>query len=60
MLPFNPFNGPEHADFTIPGGDPAALLVHGFPGTPAEMRPLAEALNERGWTARVIAARFWI
>ena len=52
MLPFNPFNGPEHADFTIPGGDPAALLVHGFPGTPAEMRPLAEALNERGWTAR--------
>jgi carboxylesterase len=52
MLPFNPFNGPEHADFTIQGGKPAALLVHGFPGTPAEMRPLAEALNERGWTAR--------
>jgi carboxylesterase len=52
LLPFNPFNTPEHADFTIPGGQPAALLVHGFPGTPAEMRPLAEALNERGWTAR--------
>ena len=52
MLPYNPFNGPEHADFTISGGKPAALLVHGFPGTPAEMRPLAQALNERGWTVR--------
>ena len=52
MLPFNPFNDPEHSDFTIPGGKPAALLVHGFPGTPAEMRPMAKALNERGWTVR--------
>jgi esterase/lipase len=25
---------------------PAALLVHGTPGTPAEMRPLAEALHD--------------
>ncbi len=31
---------------------PAALLVHGFPGTPAEMRPLAAALHAAGWTAR--------
>ena len=52
MLPFNPFNGPEHTDFTISGKKPAALLVHGFPGTPAEMRPLAKALNEHGWTVR--------
>lgn len=27
----------------------AALLVHGFPGTPADMRPLAASLNADGW-----------
>lgn len=52
MLPFNPFNTPEHADFTLPGGRPAALLVHGFPGTTTEMRPLADVLNGSGWTCR--------
>lgn len=54
MLPFTPFTAPEHQDFLLPGGRPAALLVHGYPGTPLEMRPLAEALNERGWTCRGI------
>jgi len=52
MLPYNPFSGPEHTDFTISGDKPAALLIHGFAGTPAEMHPLAKALNERGWTVR--------
>ncbi len=33
---------------------PAALLVHGFGGTPAEMRGLAEALNREGWTVEAI------
>ncbi len=54
LLPFIPFTAPEHQDFTLPGGHPAALLVHGYPGTPYEMRPLADALNERGWTCRGI------
>jgi carboxylesterase len=54
MLPFTPFTAPEHQDFTMPGGHPAALLVHGYPGTPYEMRPLADALKERGWTCRGI------
>ena len=27
----------------------AALLVHGFPGTPADMRPLAASLTAAGW-----------
>lgn len=54
MLPFTPFTGPEHRDFLLDGGRPAALLVHGYPGTPYEMRPLAEALHERGWTCRGI------
>lgn len=44
------FQGIEHQSFTLTGGAPQALLVHGFPGTPAEMRPLAEALHRAGWT----------
>jgi carboxylesterase len=52
MLPFTPFTGAEHQDFLFPGGEAAALLVHGFPGTPLEMRPLGEALQAEGWTCR--------
>jgi carboxylesterase len=50
---FESFPGPEHAAFRLDGGRPAALLVHGFLGTPAEMRGLAEALQGQGWTAEV-------
>ena len=35
-------------------GAPGALLIHGFMGTPAEMRPLGEALAAAGYTARAI------
>jgi carboxylesterase len=47
------FAGEEHQPFHLDAGSgsPAALLVHGFPGTPAEMRPLGEALHAAGWTA---------
>ncbi|MBN1992742.1 MAG: alpha/beta hydrolase [Anaerolineae bacterium] len=31
-----PFQGDEHQPFYWNGGQPAALLVHGFPGTPAD------------------------
>jgi carboxylesterase len=56
------FSGPEHQSFHFPAalpgrkgaGGPAALLVHGFPGTPAELRPLGLALQQAGWTARGI------
>ena len=48
------FQEPEHLPFLMQGGEPAALLVHGFPGTPAEMRPLGEILNRAGWTAQGI------
>jgi hypothetical protein len=47
------FSGAEHAAFRLDGGAPAALLLHGFLGTPAEMRGLAGALNRQGWTAEV-------
>ncbi|HTP06629.1 MAG TPA: alpha/beta fold hydrolase [Anaerolineae bacterium] len=46
------FQGERHADFLIERGQAAALLIHGFPGTPAEMRPIASFLNETGWTTR--------
>jgi carboxylesterase len=46
----NVFQGPEHRAFQLEGEQPAAVLVHGFPGTPAEMRPLAEMLHQDGWT----------
>ncbi|MBE2271871.1 MAG: alpha/beta fold hydrolase [Anaerolinea sp.] len=48
------FKDPKHHAFTLTGTKGVALLVHGFPGSPAEMRPLAEALNKQGWTVRVI------
>ena len=46
------FQAAEHRPFLLEGGRPAALLVHGFPGTPAEMRPLGEAFQQAGWTAQ--------
>jgi esterase/lipase len=48
------FDGPEHQPFVLNGGEPAALLVHGFGGTPAEMRGLAGVLRDAGWTAQAI------
>jgi hypothetical protein len=49
-LELNLFSGPEHRPFLFEGGKPAAVLVHGFGGTPAEMRSLGEKLNASGWT----------
>jgi len=46
------FSGPEHEPFLWEGGDTAVLLVHGFPGTPAEIRPMAETLHEAGYTVQ--------
>ncbi len=36
--------------FTFEGGPIGALLLHGFTGTPGEMRPLAESLHSQGYT----------
>lgn len=44
------FQGEEHLPFIHAGEGMAALLVHGFPGTPAEMRPLANSLHRTGVT----------
>lgn len=41
--------------FFLPGGDYGVLLVHGFTGSPAEMRLLGEFLHKEGYT--VLAPR---
>jgi carboxylesterase len=46
------FSKPEHHPFLLEAGEPGVLLVHGFPGSPAEMRPLGEVFQQAGWTAR--------
>jgi carboxylesterase len=43
-----PFARPEHQAFDLPGTDPTVLALHGFLGTPAELRPLARVLASRG------------
>jgi carboxylesterase len=49
VLPF--FSAPQHAPFVLGDGPGQALLIHGFPGTPAEMRPMATLLARAGWQA---------
>ena len=49
------FPGDEHEPFELSGGpDPrgTVVLVHGFPGTPVEMRALGEQLSTAGWRVR--------
>jgi carboxylesterase len=36
--------------FFYEGGDTAVLLVHGFTGTPSELRPLGQYLRDEGFT----------
>jgi len=47
------FAGPEHQSFELVADPPrgVALLLHGFPGTPAELRPLGEVLAAAGVSA---------
>lgn len=46
------FQGPEHQTFLWEKGQPAVLLLHGFMGTPAELRPLGEAFRQADWTVQ--------
>lgn len=45
-----PFRSPEHQPIELAGRSPAFILIHGFMGTPAEWRPLAEILHRHGFT----------
>jgi carboxylesterase len=45
------FADARHLPFRLEGDSSrAAVLVHGFPGTPADMRPLGDALHGVGWS----------
>src|SRR5262245_62277669 len=39
---------PDHQAFQVGSGTSRALLIHGFLGSPRDMRPLAEALATAG------------
>jgi carboxylesterase len=46
---------PEHLDpspYAADGGPIGTLLIHGYPGSPAETRPMGEYLARRGLTVR--------
>ena len=47
----NPFDAPEHQPFVMGESDHKVLLIHGFPGTPLEVRPLATYLAQHGFEA---------
>ena len=50
-----PYSGPEHQPFEIGEGKTGgALLIHGFPGSPAEVRRIGDLLAAHGWRARGI------
>ncbi|MBI1296440.1 alpha/beta fold hydrolase [bacterium] len=36
--------------FWLEGGEVGVLMIHGFTGSPSELRPVAEALHGQGWT----------
>jgi len=41
---------PTTEPFFLPGGETGCLLIHGFTGTPKEMRWMGEDLHQRGYT----------
>jgi len=43
---------PDAAEYESAGKAPGCLLLHGFTGTPFEVRPVAEALAARGFAVR--------
>ena len=50
--PVVPVSGEQAAAFDLGEGDCAVLCLHGFTGTPYEVRPLGEALAAAGYRAR--------
>lgn len=50
----NPFDLPVCKPVDIAGNEHGILLMHGFTGTPAHMRKLADAIAEKGYTVKSI------
>jgi carboxylesterase len=49
-----PFQSPEHLPFRYGDGPGGILMIHGFGGTPAELRGLGERLVQAGWHTRAL------
>jgi carboxylesterase len=47
------YSHPRHRSFVLGESRKRALLLHGFPGTPAELRPIAEFLLTLGFQVEV-------
>jgi len=47
------YGHPRHQSFVLGESKKRALLLHGFPGTPAELRPVAEFLLTLGFQVQV-------
>jgi alpha-beta hydrolase superfamily lysophospholipase len=47
-------SGEGHKAYTRPGGRSGALLVHGVPGTPHNMKPISDAFSAKGWTVKTV------
>lgn len=47
------YGHPRHQSFVLGESKKRALLLHGFPGTPAELRPVAESLLTLGFQVQV-------
>ncbi|HHY58939.1 MAG TPA: alpha/beta fold hydrolase [Chloroflexi bacterium] len=52
QIQLHAYHTAEHAPFEWSRGPHVALLVHGFPGTPAEMRPIGRIFADAGWSVR--------
>jgi carboxylesterase len=44
---------PHAEPFELLGGEIAVLMIHGFTGSPASIRPWAEGLHKKGFTVKV-------
>lgn len=51
-LDLHAYQTPEHAAFEWRRGPRAVLLIHGFPGTPAEMLAVGQLFAGAGWSVR--------
>ena len=52
--PERDFSVPEAQPFLLEGGEHGVLLIHGFTGSAAHMRPLGELLHAQGFTVQGI------
>lgn len=48
------FTDGQHDSTNLAGERGTVIIVHGFPGSPAEMLSLGKAINQQGWHVRLV------